>query len=234
MPMFETTFRYRHNCPFNNLSRRYPTVMFSVWDNYYREFMEVRCDDKDASKALDQDIKDFIRRKGSKLLHRSEDRRGTKMLTVTCACDPEKSSTKPIVENGCMLVPPITFYDGWENYRIVGFEKKDVLRALDGMESRGVVEITSRKSIDIDSMREFYLISLAELFSNMTKLQMDALVTAMESGYYKIPRRSTTSEMARILKVPRTSLQERRKRAESKLMAALVPYALTYSRNSLL
>ncbi len=234
MTLNEMTFRYRHDCPFNDLSRRYPTVMFSVWDNFLKEFMEVSCDDKALSKKLDRDLLEFASKKGSRLLHRSEDRRGTKTLILTCACDRRKSSTTAIVDGGCLLVPPITFFDGWENYRIVGFGKKDVSRAVGALEKRGIVEVTNKRPIDVDSMREFYLISLAELFSNMTKLQLDALVTAIEMGYYKIPRNSSTTTMARALMVPRTSLQERRKRAESKLMAAVAPYVMTYSRSGLL
>jgi predicted DNA binding protein len=62
----------------------------------------------------------------------------------------------------------------------------------------------------------------------MTTMQLNALATSMALGYYQLPRRTSTGRMAESLRVPRTTFQEHRKKAESKLMAALAPYVLTH------
>jgi predicted DNA binding protein len=62
----------------------------------------------------------------------------------------------------------------------------------------------------------------------MTPMQVSALATSMALGYYRMPRRTSTGKIAASLKVPRTTFQEHRLKAESKLMAALTPYVLTY------
>jgi predicted DNA binding protein len=59
-------------------------------------------------------------------------------------------------------------------------------------------------------------------------MQLNALATSMALGYYQQPRRTSTGKIAAALKVPRTTFQDHRKKAETKLMTALAPYVLTY------
>jgi predicted DNA binding protein len=73
---------------------------------------------------------------------------------------------------------------------------------------------------------------LFDPLSGLTPMQLNALVTSMAFGYYSQPRRTSTGKIASALNVPRTTFQEHRKKAESKLMAALAPYVLTYGGES--
>jgi len=53
---------------------------------------------------------------------------------------------------------------------------------------------------------------------------MDALLTAYNSGYYRLPRRANVQTIAYRRHLPRTTFQEHLKKAENKLVASLVPY----------
>ena len=41
MAVYEIDFKLQHDCPYNNLSRKYPNVLFSQWCNYSMEVLEV-------------------------------------------------------------------------------------------------------------------------------------------------------------------------------------------------
>jgi predicted DNA binding protein len=62
------------------------------------------------------------------------------------------------------------------------------------------------------------------LFSDLTEKQISALLTAYKNGYYRLPRKADIKEIAFKEQVPRTTFQEHLKKAETKLVAALVPY----------
>ncbi len=84
--LYEVSFRFRHHCPFNALSMKYPHAMISVWDNYKREFIELRSKDGELGPDLDKEMEAFAHSKGSRILQRSSDSSGTRFLAMTCAC----------------------------------------------------------------------------------------------------------------------------------------------------
>jgi len=94
--------------------------------------------------------------------------------------------------------------------------------------SRGKAEIESQRLIDIGTVDQSSVMPLVNPLSNLTSMQLNALATSMALGYYRQPRRTSTGKIAAALKVPRTTFQEHRNKAESKLMTALTPYVLTY------
>ena len=58
---------------------------------------------------------------------------------------------------------------------------------------------------------------------------MHAMLTAFRYGYYNLPRNADLQTIAAKEKVPRTTFQEHLKKAENKLVAALVPYVQLFS-----
>ena len=62
------------------------------------------------------------------------------------------------------------------------------------------------------------------VFADLTRKQIDAVLTAYGNGYYQIPRKADLQTIAATTQVARTTFQEHLKKAENKLMTALVPY----------
>ena len=75
-----------------------------------------------------------------------------------------------------------------------------------------------------------FLLSLSSLFGQLTEKQMKALVTAVENGYYEIPKRITADDLARKQGQPRSTLEEHIRKAESKIVLAMAPYMMMYAR----
>jgi hypothetical protein len=59
---------------------------------------------------------------------------------------------------------------------------------------------------------------------------MRALLTAVEHGYYEIPKRVTADELAKRQGQPRSTLEEHIRKAESKVLLAVAPYMMLYAK----
>jgi len=227
--MYELAFRFQHACAFNDLSRKFPSVRIALWDNYQREFLEVRSNHKKEWAKINRELVAFAEKKGSRILKKISGPKSYQVLVMTCAC--ERTGSTPydmVMGSDCLFVPPITLFQGWETYHAVAFDKVSVSKLLRKFGERGVVELVEKKRVESDALYQSSVVPLFDPLSDLTAMQLNALVTSTALGYYRLPRRTSTGKIAAALKIPRTTFQERRKKAESKLMAALTPYVLTY------
>jgi predicted DNA binding protein len=92
-----------------------------------------------------------------------------------------------------------------------------------------LVEILERKIVPEKSIRDTFIMSLSSAFSKLTEKQVDALMAALDNGYYEVPKKMTAEEIARKYGVPRTTYEEHVRKAESKILRAISPYIGTYA-----
>ena len=226
--MLEISLRFQHQCPYSDLSRKFPEAKISLWDNLQREFLDVRSDKPKDWPRMNRELEALARNKGSRILRKISDGRGYQFQIMTCACERRGSTLDMVMQSDCLFVPPIRFEGGLETYHVVGFDKGAAGRLLAKFRPKGEAEIAGQKEIEIESLAQSTFMPLMDPLSAMTSMQLNALATSMALGYYRLPRRTSTGKIAASLRVPRTTFQEHRKKAESKLMAALAPYVLTY------
>jgi predicted DNA binding protein len=226
--MYEISLRFQHECPYSDLSRKFPQARLSLWDNLRREFLDVKSNERKDWPSMNRELEALAMNKGSKILRKTSDGRSFQFMIMTCACERRGTTLDWIMGSDCLFVPPIRFHGGWETYRIIGFDKGAARRLLSKFRTKGEAEISSQKRIDVETLDQSTFMSLLDPLSDMTPMQVHALAIAMSLGYYRLPRRTSTGKIAASLKVPRTTFQEHRKKAESKLMAALAPYVMTY------
>ncbi len=230
--MYEISLRFQHECPYNDVSRKFPAARLSLWDNLQKEFLEARSNNPRDWPGLNRELESLARNKGSKILRKTSDERSYQFLIMTCACQRRGTTLDWIMESDCLFVPPIQLYGGWETYHAVGFDRGAAGVLLEKFRSRGSAEIVSQTRIDIGTLSQSSFMPLLDPLAGMTSMQVNALATSMALGYYRLPRKTSTGKIAASLRIPRTTFQEHRKKAESKLMAALAPYVLTYARRS--
>src|SRR2546422_10071262 len=82
----------------------------------------------------------------------------------------------------------------------------------------------SKRTISNKSVRETSPVSTATLLGKLTSRQLQALVMALDNGYYNIPRTATAGEIAQRLRVPRTSFVYQLRKGENKVLQAIGPY----------
>lgn len=76
--------------------------------------------------------------------------------------------------------------------------------------------------VDVEHISE-YKPKEDRLFSKLTPEQQEVLVTAVSEGYFKIPRQTTTSELADHLGISPSAVSKRLRRVESNILPDVVP-----------
>jgi predicted DNA binding protein len=219
MPLFEVVFKVTHDCPFGNISRKFPSLKMFEWCNREHEILEVIVEDHEEYAAV---MKEISKLEG--IIGKSSDRDKVHLVMKTCYCSLENSVTRNIDACNLLHVAPVIYEQGWEYLRVIAFKHEDLEELLQRLDERGF-EFEILRKVPFDGFIASSLTLTADaLFSDLTAKQIGALLTAYKNGYYRLPRKADVTEIAFKERVPRTTFQEHLKKAENKLIAALVPY----------
>ena len=226
MVTHEISFRVQHDCPFNDLSRKYPNVPISQWCNYDNDVLEIKCDDIALFDEIQGDLEKMGDGQGTPIVRKAFGPKNVQVVVKRCACCDEKGSIGRMVSrHNCMYLPPIYYHDGWEHWRIIAFNNGDVKKLFKDIMREGVVEILSKKNTPDRSVKDSITISIGDFFADLTEKQMSTFLTALDNGYYEVPKRVTLEQIAKFNQLPRTTYEEHVRKAESKILHAIAPYA---------
>ncbi len=233
MTLYETTFRLQHDCPFNDLSRQHPDLIMSSWCNNEKDILEITAGDPVEFETLTKDLKAMEKRLRTKIVRKSNSSRNVQLLIQHCGCENVPAPVSPVFErNNCLEIQPAVYRDGWEYYRLISFSEKDLRKVFSTLEKYCNLEIISRRPVSSASLKESMLVSTGTLFGGLTRKQVQALVFAVENGYYQVPKKVTTEEIASKLKLPRTTYEEHLRKAEGKVIRSMAPYiSMSPTRN---
>lgn len=225
MTHYEVAFKLQHEkCPYNSFSKAYPAAVISHWCNWSRDVLEIAI--RDLREAhVQNSIQELTDALGSKIIRRSYAGSNLQVVLMHCACDTIPPPTLPVIERrNCLEMQPAIYTGGWEWYRVIAFSERDIANLFRDLDGVCDVEVVSRRSVSDESIRDTFLLSVATLFGGLTERQADALVTALDSGYYRMPRGATAGEIAERLGLPRTSFVDHLRKGENKVLQALGPY----------
>jgi hypothetical protein len=141
-----------------------------------------------------------------------------------CQCNAENSVT--VLFDACNLlqISPVVYMEGWEHYRLIAFKQSDIREIMRLLDQRDITYEILRK-VPFDGFIASSLTLTADaLFSELTDKQIEALLTAYTNGYYQMPRRADIQTISERTDLVRTTFQEHLRKAENKLIAAIVPY----------
>ena len=225
MTLYETTFRLQHDCPFNELSKQHPDLVMSSWCNNETDVLEITAGDPVEFETLTKDLKSMEKRLRTKIVRKSNSCRNVQLLIQHCGCENVPAPVTPVFEkNNCLEIQPALYRGGWEYYRLISFSEKDLKKVFSTLEKYCNLEVISRRPVSSASLKESMLVSTGTLFGGLTRKQVQALIFAVENGYYQVPKRVTTEEMASKLKQPRTTYEEHLRKAEGKVIRSMAPY----------
>ncbi|MDH5494285.1 MAG: helix-turn-helix domain-containing protein [Candidatus Bathyarchaeota archaeon] len=137
-----------------------------------------------------------------------------------------------IGELGILNIFPNLIENSWAYHRLVVFRHEDLEELLRRLENWGWVYKILRKVPFDGFIASSLTLSADALFSDLTKKQIEAMLTAHRHGYYNLPRNADVQTIAAKEKVPRTTFQEHLKKAENKVVGALVPYIQLFNHVS--
>ena len=212
MSLYEASFRVKHECPYREISERYPDLTIREWYLDDCQVIEIT-----APGSPTDDLLDELDRLGT-ILHESIDATGLHGVTQSCLCSLEDSIIERFETHNCLYQPPTIHRQGWEHYSVIAFDERDIRALLHELEADRDIEVLSKTTITAQRIPHSMLAPVDQLFEDVTERQMAALRLALESGYYQQPRQTSLRELADKTAVARSTYEEHLRKAENKLL----------------
>jgi predicted DNA binding protein len=218
MPNFEARLDIRHACPYCALTERYPGLRISSWDNATTHVAVVTSTSPD-------DLAGFEEELASYLPYATVSRQccGLEIVIQDRDIDPG-AVTALVSRSDCWCAQPTVAEGGWERYRVFSWDKGNILRLVGLVQDHGgLVKVESMHQVGLPSFTEEMLVPVEGLMDGLTIKQTEALLLAIERGYFESPARISAEEMARLTGLSRSTLMEHLRKAEGKLLLNLLP-----------
>lgn len=121
-----------------------------------------------------------------------------------------------IRDSDCTILWPVTYRDGLEHYQLLAPSTAEVEALVQALGSHGDVSVRQVTSLDPEALEA--QVPLGDLVSTLTGRQLDALLLAVERGYYETPRRVTAEDLAEAFGVGASTFSEHVRKAERALL----------------
>ncbi|WP_134668475.1 helix-turn-helix domain-containing protein [Halorussus marinus] len=128
-----------------------------------------------------------------------------------------------LADHGCLLVPPLTYADGTKWCRVLALDPANLTGFYRAVAADHPVTVESKREV-ASVAADRPLLTFQSALPDLSARQREALATATEFGYYRIPRDTTTADLAAEMGVERRTFEEHLRRAENKLLGAMVEY----------
>ena len=227
MGLFEVRFRLEHDCPYTRFTKANPGVVVQHWCSRESDVLEFSHPGKDIGASLGRLEKDL----GSRYVRKLPITKERSLIVQKHSYSSMKQNVNAIIEeHNCMEVQPTVYKDGYEWYRILAFDHSDLTRLFGSLSKWGDAEVVSKERLSEGSARDTTTVSMRSLLGGLTQKQLDALLVALSAGYYDSPRKTRTVDIARLTRAPRTTYETHLRKAEGKVLRALLPYIELVSR----
>ncbi len=221
MALFEVVLKATFNDEFFDLTRRFTSSKIFTWCNREHDVIEMIVENpNDYPLVMDEVRKTEI----GGIVEESSDNSRFCLMVHECHCMLEDTLVRHIGKLNLLNVFPNVIENGWAYNRLIAFRHEDFEELLRRLEKWGWDYKILRKAPFNGFIASSMTHTADALFSDLTEKQIDAMLTAYRHGYYNLPRDADVQTIAAKEKVPRTTFQEHLKKAENKLVAALVPY----------
>ena len=217
METWEISLRVKYDYPFIEISSRYPGARISMWCVWNREMLHVPMGHENLMEELEEYAKNL-----NLTFEKHQRSSDGIVLTMKDSCEVLDSIWNIAERNNCSLVHPAVYLDGWGYFKIISFSENDTKKLFAELSRKGLSELLSKKVVHIDAVPSN--IWVETFFEQLTDKQIDAIVKAFDYGYYRSPRDITTDSIATSLGITRSTYEEHLRKAENRLMEALLPY----------
>ncbi len=222
MGLWEISLRTQFDYPFIGMSRRHPGIPISMWCLWDRELLQVPTNDMGVLKAIEGEIQEVGR-----IVDRWVEAREARIYLLRCTCDDLDSPWNVWDAHQCIDAPPAIFRDGWGYFRVISLEEANTRDIFRDLERRGPTELIRKRELPLSVLPSSIWVNT--LFSELTGKQLNAIVKAHRHGYYTSPRQVKTESIAQSVGVSRSTYEEHLRKAENRIVGALMPYIELYA-----
>ncbi|MFC7133874.1 MULTISPECIES: helix-turn-helix domain-containing protein [Salinibaculum] len=217
----------QYDCPYIDTTDDYDISFFTKqWDfNAARDILETRIMATGTTpKALDRGLdglRDHQNMRNFELLHR----KGEKALIRSQIG--ETKAMEAIRNNNGYITGPFEIRDGSEMWR-VGFDSKRVSEdALSELDRHNDFTVESRETVDLE---DYYDVlqnvdvagGMLDRCRDLSTVERETLVTAVEEGYFTRPREADLSTLADEFDISKTAVSKNLRRSQRKVLGEVV------------
>ncbi|WP_129114293.1 helix-turn-helix domain-containing protein [Halegenticoccus tardaugens] len=149
------------------------------------------------------------------------------LVVVTAACLKDRTADhveRYLRAHGCLLLPPLRYAEGAKFCRLLALDPSALTACYRDLVADGyAVGVETKREVSAVA-QDGPLLTLDDVLPALTSRQREVFAVAYERGYYRIPREVSTASIADAVGVERRTAEEHLRRAENKLVGALVPY----------
>ncbi len=212
MGLHQASFRLRHECPYRELSERYPDLTIREWYLNDCQVLEIT-----SREAPQDELLDDVEELGT-VLHKNLNTSGLHVVMQSCECGLEDSIIERFEDHECLYQPPTVHQQGWEHYTVIAFEESNIRELHEELDADHDIEVLSKTASEEMQIPHSLLTSVDQLFDGLTERQLTALRVALDNGYYEQPRRSSVSDLSDQTDVARSTFEEHLRKAQNKLL----------------
>jgi len=220
--MFELDLRLDNDTPFAELSKMFPDVKFYRWCNSSVDYLVFYGSDYQLNK-VEEALPSVVKSLNSKILHKARENDRLDVM-VACRCTVDNSTIRMIESNKCLWQAPVSYLEGRENVAVSCVDEIDCKKTVDLLSKHGEVQLIKKKRIDPGMLQESYLIPISTLFEDLTLKQLKSLRTAIENDFFSEPKKATIEDLASIIGVSKSTVQEHLSKGIMKIFKAMEPY----------
>ena len=224
---YEIRIKAQHTCPFLEFANSFSSPVHSYCSREF-DIIEVNSPiDQEHQQLLDQlfpeDTNIQIFRTGS-----------TSYVTMNCRCEGlyESSITTMVQHAGGIQEYPIRYHQGYEYHKVRCLNETTLSLVIKEVEALPYLEVLGIEDIGEKGLYQTQMISAFEILDALTPTQLKVLIDAFEGGYYAIPRGIRTIDLADEYNVSRYAVDKSLRKAENKIIQAIMPYLLFKSNKS--
>ena len=225
MNLWEVSFRAQYDYPFIEMSRQFPETAMSLWCIWNRELLQVPTRSRKVLEAVEAEL-----RSGGWLIEKWGDVGGGRTFFLKDTCHRWNSVWNIVEPNSAMIAPPVVFTDGWCYGRVLAFEESTTRAMFKALAEHGKAELLSKRELPYAVLPS--TVWVYSLFADLTGKQCDAVLSAHRHGYYRSPRKVGTEDVSRASGVSRSTYEEHLRKAENRIMDAVMPYLQLYAKAS--
>ncbi len=216
------TIRVEHDCPFAKPILERSGASGTHYCHRGRSAMlEVQAETPEDLRGI---TGTFISQGGSVVLGGGETDLHAVVTFPVCACCSRGQVIPSIESSGSFYLPPTSYRDGVETYQFALHDPSVGSRILSALPAGVNVRNLASSPVTVLGPNGDLLIPASALFLGVTGRQREALRTAASRGYYRIPRGTDDSELARALGVSRAAFESLLRKAENRILLATLEY----------
>lgn len=213
--MYEATLRVDDHGPYVATTRNSDTHI-ELWCNDHCDLLYVSGSD---DHALNQ-IADAVGVRDHRSL--GDDR---VVITGDCLQRHEQTVEEYLERHDCLLLPPLVYANGAKHCRVLALDPGNLTGVYRDLAADHDVTVKEKHELATVA-RDAPVRSLDDIVPSLTTRQRDVLRAARQQGYYQIPRETTTKELATAFDLDRRTVEEHLRRAENKILEALVDHGV--------